>query len=95
MGAEGGAMTKTITNPMHKAHAAPRCHAKSKRSGERCKAPAVRGKRVCRMHGARAGAPKGSKHGMYKHGARTQQATLRKRALRLLMSMSRDLIGSL
>ena len=35
---------------------AARCCAKSKRSGFQCKAPAVRGKRVCRMHGAKAGA---------------------------------------
>lgn len=32
-----------------------RCHAKSKRSGEQCKSWAVRGKKVCRMHGAFAG----------------------------------------
>jgi hypothetical protein len=40
-------------NPMQKVHAAPRCRARSKRTGQRCKAPAVRGFRVCRMHGAR------------------------------------------
>ncbi len=33
-----------------------RCSAKSKRSGEQCKSWAVRGKKVCRMHGAFAGA---------------------------------------
>lgn len=32
-----------------------RCHAKSKRSGGQCKSWAVKGKKVCRMHGARAG----------------------------------------
>lgn len=39
---------------------APRCHAKSKRSGIQCKSPAVRGKKVCRMHGGSrgSGAPK-------------------------------------
>lgn len=88
-------MTKAIDNPMQSAHAAPRCRAKSKRSGEKCKAPAVRGKRVCRMHGARAGAPKGSGHGNYKHGGRTNEAINRRRALRLLMSLSRDTIGRL
>jgi len=36
----------------------PRCTAKSKRTGKRCRTPAVRGWRVCRMHGARGGAPK-------------------------------------
>ena len=40
-------------NPMHRCNAAPRCTAKSKRTGKRCCAPAVRGYRVCRMHGAR------------------------------------------
>ena len=30
------------------------CQAKSKRTGQQCKAPAERGKRVCRFHGARS-----------------------------------------
>ena len=30
----------------------PRCQAMSKRTGEQCGAPAERGKRVCRFHGA-------------------------------------------
>ena len=41
-------------NPMH---AAPRCSARSKRTGLPCRAPAVRDWQVCRMHGARGGAP--------------------------------------
>jgi hypothetical protein len=36
-------------NPMHKAQAAPRCTARSKRTGLPCRAPAVRGCAVCRM----------------------------------------------
>jgi hypothetical protein len=40
-------------NPMHKAYRAPRCTAKSKRTGRPCRSPAVRGWKVCRMHGAR------------------------------------------
>jgi len=32
-----------------------RCTARSKQSGERCKRPATRGTRVCRMHGGAAG----------------------------------------
>ena len=68
-------------NPMQSAHAAPRCTAKSKRSGVTCRAPAVKGKHVCRMHGAKAGAPSGSAHGRYVHGRETQQAkTARKRS---------------
>ena len=63
-------------NPMQnirKAHAAPRCRAKSKRTGRRCRAPAVRGFRVCRMHGARGGAPEGKRNGNYRHGARSKE----------------------
>jgi hypothetical protein len=59
-------------NLMHKAHAAPRCAARSKRTGQPCRAPAVRGWKVCRMHGACGGAPEGKRNGNYRHGARTK-----------------------
>src|SRR5262249_33142760 len=57
-------------NPMQ---AAPRCTAKSKRTGQRCRAPAVKGWKVCRMHGARGGAPEGAQNGNYKHGVGTRE----------------------
>jgi glucans biosynthesis protein len=60
-------------NPMQKVHAAPRCRAKSKRTGKPCRAPAVRGYQVCRMHGARGGAPEGERNGNYRHGARSKE----------------------
>lgn len=60
-------------NPMSKAHAAPRCTAKSKRTGERCKGPAVRGWTVCRMHGAGGGHGAGKANPAYKHGMRGQE----------------------
>jgi hypothetical protein len=47
---------------------APRCTATSKRTDQRCKAPAVRGWNVCRFHGARGGAPKGKANGAWIHG---------------------------
>lgn len=50
---------------------AAQCTALSKRSGARCKNPAVRGYTVCRMHGARGGAPKGNLNAL-KHGNETQ-----------------------
>ena len=50
---------------------AKRCIAKAKRTGERCKSPAVKGYAVCRVHGANpknhGGAPKGSLNAMV-HG---------------------------
>jgi hypothetical protein len=76
-------------NPMQSAHNAPRCNAKSKRTGQRCRAPAVRGYRVCRMHGARGGAPEGERNGNFKHGARTKQAIADTRAVNELVRLLR------
>ena len=42
-------MTKRDENPMSAANAAPRCTARSKRTGERCGGPAVSGWSVCRF----------------------------------------------
>lgn len=64
------------SNPMQSAHNAPRCTARSKRSGLRCNAPAVRGWSVCRMHGARGGAPRGKANGNYVHGAHTLETQI-------------------
>jgi hypothetical protein len=70
-----GAETEMSDNPMHRCNAAPRCRAKSKRTGQRCRSPAVNGYRVCRMHGARGGAPEGKRNGNFRHGGRTKDAT--------------------
>ena len=74
---------------------APRCSATSKRTRERCKAPAVRGWTVCRFHGARGGAPKGKANGAYKHGLHTAEAIEERRALRSLVRKSRELLAKL
>lgn len=64
---------------------APRCTATSKRTGLPCRAPAVRGWRVCRFHGARGGAPKGRLNGQYCHGLYTEEAIqARKQTVELL-----------
>jgi hypothetical protein len=61
-----------MKKPINPMQLAPRCGAKSKRSGLKCQSPAVKGKRVCRMHGAKAGAPAGIANGNWRHGAREQ-----------------------
>ncbi|WP_274609280.1 hypothetical protein [Mesorhizobium sp. L-8-3] len=76
-------------------HLAPRCTAKSKRSGFQCKAPAVRGKKVCRMHGARGGAPCGSLHGRYVHGKQTRKAIEARRETRDLIQKALQLLASI
>lgn len=85
--ADGGRSKNEMTgNPIHRCNAAPRCRARSKRTGEPCRAPAVRGWQVCRMHGARGGAPRGTRNGKYRHGSCTKEmAELR----RLINSLSR------
>jgi hypothetical protein len=74
---------------------APRCSATSKRTRERCKAPAVRGWTVCRFHGARGGAPKGKANGAYKDGLQTAEAIEERRGLRSLLRKSRELLATL
>lgn len=69
---------------------APRCTATSKRTHERCKAPAVRGWTVCRFHGARGGGPKGERNGMYKHGEFTQEAMEQHRTVNELLRWVRE-----
>ncbi len=58
----------------------PRCQAMSKRTKHQCGAPAERGKRVCRFHGARSTGPKTPEGrlrialGKTQHGNETRQA---------------------
>ena len=78
-----------LINPMHRANAAPRCSARSKRSGKPCRSPAVKGKRVCRMHGARAGAPSGTGNGRYRHGQFTCKAIETRVAVAALIRLAR------
>lgn len=79
---------KTDVNPISPAHRlrdAPRCHAKAKSTSQPCKAPAVNGWTVCRVHGAGGGAPSGEAHPNYKHGGRSREwTTLRSMAAELV-----------
>jgi hypothetical protein len=75
-------------------HQALRCHAKSKRSGESCRSPAVRGHSVCRMHGAGGGAPQGNGNAL-KHGEFTAEGRAMKRQISALARMARETIRML
>jgi hypothetical protein len=87
-----GLMKKPSNYPMHNSL---RCRARSKRSGLPCKAPAVRGWKVCRMHGARGGAPTGVLNGNYKHGERTKEAIAVKQDCNALIAESMGLANSI
>jgi hypothetical protein len=92
----GGVSQKSSTNLMNPYPtmagllAAPRCWAMSKRTAMPCRAPAVRGKHVCYMHGAGAGAPSGQRNGMYRHGGRTKEAQAERRYLAALLRAARE-----
>ena len=89
---------KTRANLMHLVHlmnAAPRCSAKSKRSQCRCRAPAVKGRNVCRMHGARAGAPKGKANGAWRHGMATNDAVADRREMADMLREAGKLLRAL
>ncbi len=80
-------MNKNDADPLHAANSMPRCTAKSKRTGNPCRNPAVRGWAVCRMHGARGGAKIGPANPNWKHGARSgKTVALRK----LVNTMGRE-----
>ena len=72
-------------NPMHNAHAAPRCGAHSRTTGHPCKSPAMKNGR-CRMHGGKAGRRP-------THGRCTQAAIAERRQFREALRLLRELIG--
>ncbi|CAN1510275.1 hypothetical protein MCELHM10_00772 [Paracoccaceae bacterium] len=83
---------KMTDNPMRPAQRladAPRCSAMAKTTRCRCKGPAVKGWSVCRMHGARGGAPSGPANGRWRHGNRTRDAEAMRRELSELMAETR------
>ncbi len=78
---------KSDANPMQSAHAAPRCTAHSKRTGFLCKNPAVRGWRVCRMHGARGGHKELSENPAYIHGNRSRKNIIKRRLFSEMLAL--------
>jgi hypothetical protein len=88
----GRVAEKTAINPMH---LSKRCKAHSKRTGLPCGSPAVDGWNVCRMHGARGGAPKGRGNGNYRHGARTRDTMAATKAVRALARLCQQTIAEI
>ena len=70
---------------------ARQCRATSKRTGHRCRAPALTGKFVCRFHGGRAGFPNGTANGRYRTGRFTAEALAERRWLADLVKGAREL----
>ena len=70
----------------------PRCGART-RAGTACLAPAVAGKRRCRMHGGAkgSGAPQGNRNAL-KHGLHSREAIAERRAVRQLIREAQQLL---
>lgn len=73
----------------------PRCGAKT-RSGKPCRAPAVKGRTRCRMHGGAkgSGAPEGNQNAL-KHGHFTREALAERKAITELMRAMRETLNEI
>jgi glucans biosynthesis protein len=87
-----GSEHKRNTGPMR---LSPRCGART-RLGLACQAPAVQGKRRCRMHGGAAGsgAPPGNCNALTT-GLHTQEMIQQRKAVSALLHRSRQILGDL
>ena len=91
----GGAIEKSRNNLMLlDMQQASRCQARSKRSGLQCRAPAVRGSNVCRMHGASGGAPRGNMERSEAWGLHGRDARL-EREIQALAQMARETMAAI
>ena len=75
--------------------ASPRCGAKTRCDGA-CRAPAVHGKRRCRMHGGApgSGAPRANQNAR-KHGLFTGDAIAERRRIQALLGEARKLLAGI
>lgn len=86
-------------NPAGNPWSAPRCGAKSRRTGLPCREPAIRGKRCCRLHGGLSTGPRTpeglarSRRANWKHGAYSREAREARRELRLARRLLTELLG--
>jgi hypothetical protein len=75
--------------------ASPRCGARTRRGGA-CRAPAVHGRKRCRMHGGAegSGAPKANRNAR-KHGLFTGEAIAERRQIQALLGEARKLLDEM
>src|SRR5262249_11009113 len=85
---EAGRVTSAHKRNTELMLSSPRCGARNRRGGF-CRAPAVNGKRRCRMHGGArgSGAPLGNRNA-FKHGRFTRERKAERRRVRELLRQS-------
>ena len=79
-------------NPPLDLRTLPRCGAVAKSSGKRCGNPAMKGKRVCYIHGGKSTGPPPGNQNALKHGNHTAAAIETRRYIRMLLDRSITLI---
>lgn len=85
-------------NPPCDIRSLPRCQAKAKSTGKRCGNPAMKGKRVCWIHGGKSTGPKtakGLEHSRkanFKTGYYSREAVAERRYMSQLLRESRGLL---
>ena len=75
------------------ARQAPRCQAKRRFNRGPCHEPAIKGRRVCRLHGGKGGGPKGKANGAFKTGRYSKETIARRRQSRAAAAALRDLLN--
>ena len=82
------------SNPPCDLQALPRCQATAKSTGERCGNPAMKGKRVCYIHGGRSpGAPKKNRNA-WKTGEYSESVREENKRFRAFMADCNALLDS-
>jgi len=82
-------------NPPCDLQSLPKCQATAKSTGKRCGNIAMKGKRVCYLHGGRSpGAPYGNMNA-FKHGNYTTHAKLQRKDVSMILKESRRLISEM
>jgi hypothetical protein len=80
-------------NPPCDLRSLPKCQASAKSTGKRCGNVAMKGKKVCYLHGGKSpGAPTGNMNAL-KHGNNTTQAKLERKYVSRILKESRRLIS--
>jgi hypothetical protein len=73
----------------------PRCQAKAKSTRERCGNPAMKGKRVCYIHGGKSpGAPAGNQNAL-KYGYYTKESIAERKYIRQIIKQANQLINEI
>jgi hypothetical protein len=85
-------------NPPCDLRSMPKCHAKAKSSGKRCGNLAVKGKRVCWIHGGKSTGPRSSeglersRKANWKHGYYSAEMVAERQYVRSLLRESNDFV---